>query len=184
MLEKRGNLLEEQKSFEDEVTKIEEWWKTPRQADIKRPWTAKTIASLRNTVPLPCLVNSSAIKLWDLLHENRSRGTTELSFGATDPVAVSQMAKYMRTVYVSGGLSGFSENNYPGMDHADYVSKHLNPYLLSWVIEKIKKMRCELEVLIADLNSHGILYPKWLKRSSRLNNGMTRDNANSECSTQ
>ncbi|CAK7232785.1 hypothetical protein SCUCBS95973_008374 [Sporothrix curviconia] len=30
------------------------------------------------------------------------------------------MAKYMRTVYVSGGLSGFSENNYPGMDHADY----------------------------------------------------------------
>ncbi|CAG9949540.1 unnamed protein product, partial [Clonostachys rosea f. rosea IK726] len=49
------------------------------------------------------------------------KGTAELTFGATDPVAVSQMAKHMRTVYVSGGLSGFSENNYPGMDHADYA---------------------------------------------------------------
>ncbi|KAH8697454.1 isocitrate lyase [Talaromyces proteolyticus] len=120
MPEQWKDLVEEQKSFEDEVIRIDEWWKTPRQAGIKRPWTASTIASLRNTVPVPCLANASALKLWALLHEHRSRGTTELTFGATDPIAVSQMAKYMRTVYVSGGLSGFSENNYPGMDHADY----------------------------------------------------------------
>jgi isocitrate lyase len=122
MPEKWKDLQEEQKSFEDEVTRITEWWNTPRQAGIKRPWTAITIAALRNTEPLPCLVNPSALKLWDMLHVHRSRGTAELTFGATDPIAVSQMAKYMRTVYLSGGLSGFSENNYPGMDHADYVS--------------------------------------------------------------
>lgn len=124
MPEQWKNLPEEQKAFEDEVARIEEWWQTPRQAAIKRPWTAGTIASLRNTVPLPCIVNPFAMKLWDLLHQHRNRGTAELTFGATDPIAVSQMAKYMRTVYLSGGLSGFSENNYPGMDHADYVSNH------------------------------------------------------------
>ncbi|OKL55534.1 hypothetical protein UA08_09191 [Talaromyces atroroseus] len=114
------DLTKEQQLFDQEVTRIENWWNTPRQAGIQRPWTASTIAALRNTEPLPCHVNPFALKLWDLLHEHRSRGTAEMTFGATDPVAVSQMAKYMKTVYVSGGLSGFSENNYPGMDHADY----------------------------------------------------------------
>lgn len=58
-----------------------------------------------------------------MLHKHRDAGTAEMTFGVTDPIAQSQMAKFMRTVYLSGGLSGFSENNYPGMDHADYVRK-------------------------------------------------------------
>lgn len=112
----------EQKSFDDSVRAIEEWWKTPRQQHIKRPYSAKTIAALRGSETLPCVSSAAALKLWDMLREHRAKGTSELTFGATDPVAVSQMAKHMRTVYVSGGLSGFSENSYPGMDHADYVS--------------------------------------------------------------
>ncbi|CAG9938541.1 unnamed protein product [Clonostachys rosea f. rosea IK726] len=116
-----NNVLEaEQKSFDDSVRAIEEWWKTPRQQHIKRPYSAKTIAALRGSETLPCVSSAAALKLWDMLREHRAKGTAELTFGATDPVAVSQMAKHMRTVYVSGGLSGFSENNYPGMDHADY----------------------------------------------------------------
>lgn len=112
----------EQKAFDDTVRAVEEWWKTPRQQHVKRPYTAKTVAALRGSETLPCVSSKAALKLWDMLRKHRENGTAELTFGATDPVAVSQMAKYMRTVYVSGGLSGFSENNYPGMDHADYVS--------------------------------------------------------------
>ncbi|CAG9950481.1 unnamed protein product [Clonostachys rosea f. rosea IK726] len=80
----------EQKSFDDSVRAIEEWWKTPRQQHIKRPYSAKTIAALRGSETLPCVSSAAALKLWDML------------------------------LYVSGGLSGFSENSYPGMDHADY----------------------------------------------------------------
>lgn len=112
----------EQKSFDDTVRAIEEWWKTPRQQHVTRPWSARTVAALRGSQMLPVVSSPAALKLWDQLLEHRKNGTSELTFGATDPVGVSQMAKYMRTVYVSGGLSGFSENSYPGMDHADYVS--------------------------------------------------------------
>ena len=115
------SLDEEEAAFKAEVAKIEEWWQTPRQKHLVRPYSSRTIAALRNTEPIPCLSSAAALKLWDMLHEHRKAGTAEMTFGATDPIAVSQMAKYMRTVYLSGGLSGFSENNYPGMDHADYV---------------------------------------------------------------
>ncbi|CAK7204222.1 hypothetical protein SEUCBS139899_006976 [Sporothrix eucalyptigena] len=110
----------EQASFDATVRVVQEWWKTPRQAHVKRPWSAETVAALRGSETLPVVSNPAALKLWDLLREHHKNGTAELTFGVTDPVGLSQMAKYMRTVYVSGGLSGFSENNYPGMDHADY----------------------------------------------------------------
>jgi isocitrate lyase len=60
------------------------------------------------------------VKLWKQLNEHRVDGTCELTFGTTDPVAVSQMAKHQQSVYVSGALCGFSEVALPGMDHADY----------------------------------------------------------------
>lgn len=110
----------EQASFDATIRDIEAWWQTPRQQHLKRPWTARTVAALRGSQTLPCVSSPAALKLWDMLKEHHKNKTSELTFGATDPVGVSQMAKYMRTVYVSGGLSGFSENSYPGMDHADY----------------------------------------------------------------
>jgi isocitrate lyase len=58
--------------------------------------------------------------LWKQLNEHNKNGTCELTFGTTDPVVVSQMAKHQQTVYVSGALCGFSEVAIPGMDHADY----------------------------------------------------------------
>ncbi|KAJ5805364.1 isocitrate lyase [Penicillium riverlandense] len=112
----------EQKAFDETARAIEEWWSTPRQRHIKRPYSARAIAALRGSETVPCVSSPAALKLWAMLCEHRRNGTAEMTFGATDPVAVSQMAKHMRTVYVSGGLCGFSENNYPGMDHADYLT--------------------------------------------------------------
>lgn len=72
-------------------------------------------------MPAPAEASSiQAVKLWNQLHEHNKNGTAELTFGTTDPVAVSQMAKHQQTVYVSGALCGFSEVSQPGMDHCDY----------------------------------------------------------------
>ncbi|KAI0129703.1 isocitrate lyase [Xylariales sp. AK1849] len=115
------SLEEEQEAFEAEVTAIEKQWSSPRQSHLKRPYDARTIAALRNSISAPSSASSiQAVKLWNQLHEHRTNGTCELTFGTTDPVTVSQMAKYQQTVYVSGALCGFSEVALPGMDHADY----------------------------------------------------------------
>lgn len=86
-----------------------------------RPYDARTIAALRNSIDAtPPASSTQAVKLWNQLHEHNKNGTAELTFGTTDPTVVSQMAKYQQTVYVSGALCGFSEVAIPGMDHADY----------------------------------------------------------------
>lgn len=88
---------------------------------LKSPYEARTIAALRNTIDAtPPASSAQALKLWDQLQEHNKNGTTELTFGTTNPTVVSQMAKNSQTVYVSGALCGFSEVAIPGMDHADY----------------------------------------------------------------
>ena len=61
-----------------------------------------------------------ALKLWDQLNKHRKDATAEMTFGVTDPIIASQMAKYQQTLYVSGALCGFSEVSEPGMDCCDY----------------------------------------------------------------
>lgn len=88
---------------------------------MDRPYSAQTIAALRTSIPAPSEASSiQGLKLWNQLQEHNKNGTCELTFGTTDPVAVSQMAKHQQSVYVSGALCGFSEVALPGMDHADY----------------------------------------------------------------
>ncbi|ORY01816.1 isocitrate lyase [Clohesyomyces aquaticus] len=112
---------EEQKAFEAEIAAIEKQWASPRQAHLKRPYTAPTIAALRPSLPSNSTSSTKqALKLWSQLHTHNKSGTCELTFGTTDPIIVSQRAKSQQTVYVSGALCGFSEVAIPGMDHADY----------------------------------------------------------------
>lgn len=115
-----ATLDEEQALFDATVLEVEKWWKTPRQAHIKRPYSAARIASLRGTLKKHYASSDMALKLWGILKEHAKIGTSELTFGATDPLVASQIPKYCKTVYVSGGLCGFSQVNEPGMDHADY----------------------------------------------------------------
>ncbi|RDW80360.1 isocitrate lyase-4 [Coleophoma crateriformis] len=111
---------DEQLAFEATVKEIEEWWQTPRQSHIKRPYSAQRVASLRPSLPTKYASSEQALKLWKQLNEHLKNGTHEMTFGTTEPTIVSQMAKHLQTVYVSGALCGFSEVAEPGMDHADY----------------------------------------------------------------
>jgi hypothetical protein len=103
------SLEDEQKAFEAGVATIEAQWNSPRQSHFKRPYNARTIAALRNYIPAAASSSSTtqALKLLKQLHEHKVNGTCELTFGTTDPAAVSHMAKYQQAVYVSGALCGF-----------------------------------------------------------------------------
>ncbi|KAF2804999.1 Phosphoenolpyruvate/pyruvate domain-containing protein [Mytilinidion resinicola] len=109
---------QEQAAFEEEVKAIEKQWS--ERPHLKRPYTARTIAALRNTIPQSYASSAQGRKLWNQLNAHNVAGTCELTFGTTDPVVVSQMAKHQQSVYVSGALCGFSEVSFPGMDACDY----------------------------------------------------------------
>ncbi|KAH9460213.1 hypothetical protein Pst134EB_008398 [Puccinia striiformis f. sp. tritici] len=65
-------------------------------------------------------------KLWTILnhHFKNGTGTPSHTYGALDPVQVTQMAKYLETVYVPDGnhLRLPGSTNEPGPDLADYPS--------------------------------------------------------------
>ena len=143
----------EQARFDATVQEIKKWWATDRQKHIKRqvamlgcnllgltnfsPYSAERIASLRGPLPQKYASSDMALKLWTQLNGHRINGTHEMTFGVTDPIIASQMAKfqevrnlspycttiltlYSQTLYVSGALCGFSEVSEPGMDCCDY----------------------------------------------------------------
>ncbi|KAI8095001.1 isocitrate lyase [Gilbertella persicaria] len=89
---------------------------------VKRPYTAESIVSKRGSFPTEYRSNVQAKKLWNILQHNKATGHTSHTFGALDPVQVTQMAPHLDTVYVSGWQcsSTASTSNEPGPDLADY----------------------------------------------------------------
>ncbi|KAG5648307.1 Isocitrate lyase [Asterophora parasitica] len=114
----------ERAAFAKEVADVERWWKSPRFARVKRPYTAAEVVAKRGTIAIQYPSNVQAKKLWSSLSEHHKRGTPSHTYGALDPVQVTQMAKYLETVYVSGWQSSStaSSTNEPGPDLADYPS--------------------------------------------------------------
>ncbi|KAL7311077.1 isocitrate lyase 1 [Mucor circinelloides] len=112
----------EQQAFLDEVEKVKQWWASPRFENIKRPYTAEAIVSKRGYFPVQYRSDVQAKKVWKLLQNHKANGTASHTFGALDPVQVTQMAPHLETVYVSGWQcsSTASSSNEPGPDLADY----------------------------------------------------------------
>ncbi|KAF7982956.1 hypothetical protein HWV62_25272 [Athelia sp. TMB] len=110
--------------FEKEVAAVQEWWKSPRFERVTRPYTAAQVVAKRGTIPISYPSNLQAKKLYASLSEHFKNGTPSHTYGALDPVQVTQMAKYLETVYVSGWQSSStaSSTNEPGPDLADYPS--------------------------------------------------------------
>jgi isocitrate lyase len=61
--------------------------------------------SKRGTIPITYPSNIQAKKLWKLLEAHYKAQTPSHTYGALDPVQITQMAKYLETVYVSGWQS-------------------------------------------------------------------------------
>lgn len=114
--------MSERAAFDAEVKQIEQWWQSPRFARVKRPYTAAQVVANRGTLPIAYPSDVMAKKLWALLEQHAKHKTVSHTYGALDPVQVTQMAKYLETVYVSGWQSSStaSSTNEPGPDLADY----------------------------------------------------------------
>ncbi|KAG1829769.1 isocitrate lyase icl [Suillus variegatus] len=114
----------ERSAFQTEVAEVERWFQSPRFARVKRPYTAAQVVAKRGSIPIKYPSEIQGKKLFALLSEHAKNGTPSHTYGALDPVQVTQMAKYLETVYVSGWQSSStaSSTNEPGPDLADYPS--------------------------------------------------------------
>lgn len=71
---------------------------------IIRPYTAKSIAALRNIgfkIEYPSSVQGR--KLWRILNEHNDNGTYELTFGTTEPLIAKEMANSSRNSRTNRG---------------------------------------------------------------------------------
>lgn len=116
------DLKKEQQQFDAEVAAVKKWWSEPRFSQTKRVYTAEEIVKKRGTLPISYPSSVLADKLFKLLQEHDKNKTASFTYGALDPVQVTQMAKYLDTVYVSGWQSSStaSTSNEPSPDLADY----------------------------------------------------------------
>ena len=107
-----------QKLYESEVAQLKNWWSTERFSTIKRPYTAEQVVKLRGTFRQEYASNVQAKKLWKLLSKHKRNGSASFTFGALDPVQVTQMTKFLDTIYVSGWQcsSTASTSNEPGQE--------------------------------------------------------------------
>ncbi|CAK7895296.1 isocitrate lyase [[Candida] anglica] len=113
---------DEEKFYQDQVKEISQWWTDSRWAKTKRIYQPEDIAKKRGTVKIDYPSSNQAKKMYKLLQEHDKNKTASFTFGALDPIHVSQMAKYLDSIYVSGWQcsSTASTSNEPSPDLADY----------------------------------------------------------------
>merc|ERR1711877_62538 len=116
-----ANDAEEQR-YQEEVQALKQWWSDSRWRYTKRPFTAEQIVQKRGNLKIEYPSNAMAKKLWQTVEERFANREASYTFGCLDPVMVTQMAKYLDTVYVSGWQSSStaSATDEPGPDLADY----------------------------------------------------------------
>lgn len=114
--------MEEEAKFEAEVAEVQAWWNSERFRQTRRPYSARDVVSLRGSLRQTYGSNEMAKKLWRTLKTHQANGTASRTFGALDPVQVTQMAHHLDTIYVSGWQcsSTAATTNEPGPDLADY----------------------------------------------------------------
>nr|POF01201.1 isocitrate lyase [Quercus suber] len=112
----------EEQRYLQEVEEIKKWWTDSRWRFTRRPFTAEQIASKRGNLTIEYPSNAQSKKLWKLVESRFANKTASATYGCLDPVMVTQMAKYLDTVYVSGWQSSStaSSSDEPGPDLADY----------------------------------------------------------------
>lgn len=112
----------EEQIYLDEVAAVKKWWSDSRWRYTKRPFTAEAIVAKRGNLKIEYASNTQAKKLWRILEGRFKNGDASYTYGCLEPTMLTQMAKYLDTVYVSGWQSSStaSASDEPGPDLADY----------------------------------------------------------------
>ncbi|KAH7326274.1 isocitrate lyase [Stachybotrys elegans] len=108
--------------YEKEVEQVKAWWRDSRWKHTKRPFTAEQIVSKRGNLKIEYPSNAQSKKLWNILEQRFKNRDASYTYGCLEPTMVTQMAKYIDTIYVSGWQSSStaSSSDEPGPDLADY----------------------------------------------------------------
>ncbi|KAJ5449857.1 isocitrate lyase [Penicillium daleae] len=145
--------LEDQKYLK-EVQAVKEWWKGPRWRYTKRQFTAEMVVAKRGNLKVEYASNVQNKKLWGILERHYQVGrlllnkTASVTFGCLEPTMMTQMAKFLETVYVSGWQSSStaSSTDEPSPDLADYpmdtVPRKVNQLFMAQLFHD-RKMREE-----------------------------------------
>ncbi|CAH0004855.1 unnamed protein product [Clonostachys byssicola] len=122
MVNQSVNPDHEDEIFAKEVEQVKTWWSESRWRHTKRPFTAEQIVSKRGNLKIDYPSNAQSKKLWNILENRFATKDASYTYGCMEPTAVTQMAKYLDTVYVSGWQSSStaSSSDEPGPDLADY----------------------------------------------------------------
>ncbi|PWY95234.1 isocitrate lyase and phosphorylmutase [Aspergillus sclerotioniger CBS 115572] len=117
-----GYLEDEDRKYVDDVQAVQAWWQDSRWRHTKRPFTAEQIVAKRGNLKIDYPSNVQSKKLWKILESNFEKKVASFTYGCLDPTMVTQMAKYLDTVYVSGWQSSStaSSTDEPSPDLADY----------------------------------------------------------------
>ncbi|KAF2230700.1 isocitrate lyase and phosphorylmutase [Viridothelium virens] len=117
-----ASLDAEEQAYQAEVKAVKQWWTDSRWRYTRRPFTAEQIVAKRGNLKIEYPSNAMSKKLWKILEGRFQNKDTSFTYGCLDPVMVTQMAKYLDTVYVSGWQcsSTASSTDEPGPDLADY----------------------------------------------------------------
>ncbi|TID20870.1 gb [Venturia nashicola] len=117
-----SSLDAEEQQYQAEVAAVKKWWTDDRWRQTKRPFTAEQIVAKRGNLKIDYPSNVQSKKLWKIVEERWRNKEASFTYGCLDPVMVTQMAKYIDTVYVSGWQSSSTaaSGDEPGPDLADY----------------------------------------------------------------
>ncbi|KKY17536.1 putative isocitrate lyase [Phaeomoniella chlamydospora] len=117
-----GYIDQEEQAYLDDVAAVKKWWTDSRWRFTKRTYTAEQIVQKRGNLRIEYPSNVQAKKLWDIVEQRFRDKEASATYGCLEPTMLTQMAKYLDTVYVSGWQSSStaSSTDEPSPDLADY----------------------------------------------------------------
>jgi isocitrate lyase len=94
---------EESDAFASRIAAVETFFSQPRFSGLSRPYSAAVVASKQGTLPpLPLPSTLLADKLYAVFDRAAKEGKPVHTLGAVDPVQMTQMARWLEVMYVSG----------------------------------------------------------------------------------
>jgi isocitrate lyase len=94
---------DESEAFTSRVAAVETFFSQPRFSGLSRPYSAAAIASKQGSLPpLPLPSTLLADKLYAIFDRAAEEGQPVHTLGAVDPVQMTQMARWLEVVYISG----------------------------------------------------------------------------------
>ncbi|KAJ5281088.1 hypothetical protein N7478_006460 [Penicillium angulare] len=117
-----GLFEDEDRQYAADVQAVQNWWKDDRWRFTKRPFTAEQIVAKRGNLTIDYPSNVQAKKLWGILEGNWKNKQASYTYGCLEPTMITQMSKFLDTIYVSGWQSSStaSSTDEPSPDLADY----------------------------------------------------------------